>query len=140
MGSTVDDFPGGLDPAKDLVLPAQPQDAEMRESVSVWLFEENGAFGFPRMGIEAEAASWNDRRLQAAFTFPDGRAFNGAARGAPPSALDENGRPTIIGAGPLSFRCVEPFRRWLMTYDGGPRAGTVKEQIDGSYGRRGSKP
>jgi len=67
METTVDDFPGGLDPDKDLVLPAQPRESEMRESVSVWLFEENGAFGFPRMGIEAEAASWNDRRLQAAF-------------------------------------------------------------------------
>src|ERR1700733_9842942 len=107
MTSTVVDFTGGLDPEKDRVLPAQPQDAEMRESVSVWLFEENGAFGFPRMGIEAEAAAWNDRRLQAAFTFPDGRALNGAARGAPPSAIDTDGRPTIIGAGPLTFRCVE---------------------------------
>jgi hypothetical protein len=140
MEPTVDDFPGGLDPDKDLVLPAQPQEPEMRESVSVWLFEENGAFGFPRMGIEAEAASWSDRRLQAAFTFPDGRALNGAARGAPPSAIDTDGRPTIIGAGPLSFRCIKPFRRWTMTYDGTALDGTVQEQIARSYGKRGTKP
>jgi hypothetical protein len=140
MATMIDDLPGALAPEKDLVLPAQPTEPEMRESVSIWLFEENGAFGFPRMGIEAEAACWNDRRLQAAFTFPDGRALNGAARGAPPSALDENGRPTIIGAGPLTFRCVEPFRRWTMIYDGSARDGTVQEQIDGSYGKRGSKP
>jgi hypothetical protein len=92
------------------------------------------------MGIEAEAACWNDRRLQAAFTFSDGRALNGAARGAPPSAIDTNGHPTIIGAGPLTFRCVEPFRRWTMSYDGSARDGTVQEQIDGSYGKRGAKP
>jgi hypothetical protein len=130
---------GGLAPEKDLVFPAQPSEPEMRESISVWLYEENGAFGFPRMGIEAEAQSWNDRRLQAAFTFPDGRALNGAARGAAPSAIDKDGRPTIIGAGPLTFRCVEPFRRWTMTYDGSALDGTVQEQIEGSYGARGSK-
>jgi hypothetical protein len=140
MATMIDDLPGGLAPEKDFILPTQPTEPEMRESVSVWLFEENGAFGFPRMGIEAEAACWNDRRLQAAFTFPDGRALNGAARGAPPAAIDENGRRTIIGAGPLTFRCVEPFRRWIMIYDGSARDGTVQEQIDGSYGKRGSKP
>ena len=140
MVTVIDNLSGGLAPDKDLVLPAQPAEPEMRESVSIWLFEENGAFGFPRMGIEAEAGSWNDRRLQAAFTFPDGRALNGAARGAPPSALDANGRPTIIGAGPLTFRCIEPFRRWVMIYDGSARDGTVQEQIDGCYGERGSKP
>jgi hypothetical protein len=139
MAPETEDLAGSLAPEKDLVFPAQPAEPEMRESVSVWLFEENGAFGFPRMGIEAEAASWNDRRLQAAFTFPDGRALNGAARAAPPSAIDEEGRPTIIGAGPLTFRCIKPFRRWTMTYDGDALEGTVKEQIDKSYGKRGSK-
>ena len=70
------DLTGGLAPEKDLVFPGRPDDPEMRESTSVWLYEENGAFGFPRMGIEAEASAWDDRRLQAAFTFPDGRALN----------------------------------------------------------------
>jgi hypothetical protein len=140
MTMAVDSFSGGLPPDRDLVLPSQPTEPEMRESVSVWLYEENGRFGFPRMGIEAEAASWNDRRLQAAFTCPDGRALNGAGRGAPPPAIDEHGRPTVIGAGPLTFRCIEPFRRWSMSYDGTALEGTVQEQIDRSYGKRGSKP
>ena len=134
------DLSGGLQPHQDLVLPGQPSEPEMRESVSVWLFEENGAFGFPRMGIEAEAACWQDRRLQAAFTFPDGRALNGAARGAPPTAIDADGQPTIIGAGPLTFRCIEPFRRWNMLYDGSALDGTVQEQIERTYGKRGTKP
>ena len=140
MTAAPEDLTGGLSPEQDLVFPTRPDEPEMRESVSVWLYEENGAFGFPRMGIEAEAESWDDRRLQAAFTFPDGRALNGAANGAPPSALDEDGRPTIIGAGPLTFRCLEPFRRWTMTYDGQALDGDVREQIAGTYGRRGSKP
>jgi hypothetical protein len=139
MSTATEDLTGGLAPEQDLVFPAKPSEPEMRESVSVWMYEENGAFGFPRMGIEAEAASWDNRRLQGAFTFSDGRALNGAAMGAAPSAIDENGRPTIIGAGPLSFRCVEPFRRWLMTYDGPALDGTVQEQISRTYGKRGSK-
>jgi hypothetical protein len=106
----------------------------------VWLYEENGAFAFPRMGIEAEAQAWNNRRLQAAFTFPDGRALNGAGLGVAPPAFDAEGRPTVIGAGPLAFRCIEPFRRWSMTYDGAALDGDVSEQIGGTYGRRGSKP
>jgi hypothetical protein len=135
-----DDFSGGLALEKDLVFPSQPAEAEMRESISVWLYEENGAFGFPRMGIEAEASNWNNRRLQAAFTFPDGRALNGAGMGKAPSALDEDGRPTVLGAGPLTFRCIEPFRRWTMTYDGSALEGTVQEQIRSAYGNRGSRP
>jgi len=134
------DLTGGLALEKDLVFPARPEEPEMRESVSVWFYEESGAFGFPRMGIEAEAASWDNRRLQAAFTFADGRALNGASQGKPPSAIDGNGRPTIIGAGPLTFRCIEPFRRWAMTYDGEALDGTVNEQIEGTYGRHGKKP
>jgi hypothetical protein len=140
MTVVLDDLTGGLAPEKDLVFPGRPAEPEMRESVSLWLYEENGAFGFPRIGIEAEAESWENRRLQAAFTFPDGRALNGAGRGAAPPAIDESGRPTIIGAGPLTFRCVEPFRRWTMTYDGAPLDGDVTEQIKGIYGKRGSTP
>ena len=139
MATANKDLTGGLAPEKDFVLPAQPNDPEMRESVSVWLFEENGAFAFPRMGIEAEASSWGNRRLQAAFTFPDGRALNGASRAAPPT-VDEDQRAQIIGAGPLFFRCIEPFRRWTMTYQGSALDGTVQEQIDRSYGKRGAKP
>ena len=51
MATLIDDLSGSLAPEKDYVLPTQPAEPEMRESVSVLkLFEENGAFGFPRMG------------------------------------------------------------------------------------------
>src|SRR3546814_2603271 len=62
---------------KDRVLPSQPEHPEMRESVSIWLFEENGEFAFPRGGIEAESQSWDDRLLQANFSFADGRVLSG---------------------------------------------------------------
>lgn len=122
-------FTGGLRPEQDLVLADVPADPEMRESVSMWLFEESGAFGFPRMGIEAEASSWDARRFQANFAFPDGRILNGAGVGPPPSALGPDGRATIIGAGALTFRCLEPFHRWSVTFDGPAVDGHVSQQI-----------
>jgi hypothetical protein len=127
---------GGLAPSKDMVLPGQPDHPEMRESVSIWMFEEGGAFAFPRMGIEAESASWQMRRLQGNFALADGRVLNGAGVGAAPSAIDSDGRPTIIGAGALTFRCIEPFRRWSVTFDGPVVDGHVSEQIEGKLKTR----
>jgi len=124
---------GGLALEKDMVFPGKPDHPEMRESVSVWLFEENGEFAMPRTGIEAEASSWEDRLLQANFSFANGRVLNGAGKGPAPSAIDSDGKPTILGAGPLTFRCIEPFRRWSVVYDGTARDGHVSEQIDGSF-------
>jgi hypothetical protein len=129
MTKVIHDLSGGLRPEQDLVLAAKPEHPEMRESVSIWMFEENGEFGFPRMGIEAEAASWEDRRLQGNFAFKSGRVLNGAGRGAAPPAIGSDGRPTVIGAGALTFRCLEPFQRWSVTFDGPAIDGHVSQQI-----------
>ena len=122
-------YTGGLAPEQDLVLPRCPGNPEMRESVSVWLFEDSGAFGFPRMGVEAEAASWEQRRFQANFALGGGRVLNGAGVGAPPSTLDARGRPAVIGAGALSFQCLDPFRRWRAEFDGPAVDGQLSDQI-----------
>ncbi|WP_428310654.1 hypothetical protein [Hydrocarboniphaga sp.] len=124
---------GGLALDKDWVLPGQPEHPEMRESVSVWLFDDSGQFAFPRGGIEAESQSWDKRLLQANFAFTDGRVMSGAGRAAAPSAIDDAGKPAIIGAGALRFRCIEPFRRWTMHFDGPARDGTHADQADGSF-------
>lgn len=129
MANDAVDFTGGLELEKDLVFPSKPSDPEMRESASVWLFEENGVFGFPRMGIEAEASSWDDRRVQANFAFADGRVLNGVGHGAAHSPFGSDGRPTILGAGPIMFQCIEPFHRWTMNFDGSTVDGHVSEQI-----------
>jgi len=120
---------GGLEPDKDLVFASQPSDPQMRESASMWLFEETGAFGFPRMGVEAEASSWDDRRFQGNFAFADGRILNGAGRGPAPSPIGPGGRPTILGAGAVTFQCLDPFRRWSLTFDGPCVDGHVSQQI-----------
>jgi hypothetical protein len=90
----------------------------VREGSSYWLFEENGAFGIPRNGVEAEPHSWANRRFQANFAFPDGRVLARSGIGEALPTLDADGRPTIMGGGPITYRCIEPFKRWLVSFDG----------------------
>ncbi len=74
--------------------------------------------GFTRIGIEAVASSWDVHGLQVNVAFPDGRVFRLRDDGPAWSPEGPDGRPTVLGAGPLAFRCVEPFTTWLMTFDG----------------------
>jgi hypothetical protein len=129
MAKDGSDWTGGLAADKDLVLPNRPDDPEMRESASMWLFEESGAFGFPRVGIEAEAKSWDDRLYQANFAFAGGRVLNGAGRGPAHTPIGPDGKASVLGAGPLAFRCMEPFRKWIVTFDGTAVDGHVSQQI-----------
>lgn len=129
MTLTLDDLSGGLAPDKELVFPAQPDDPDMRESMSLWLYDDRGRFHFPRMGIEAEAHSWDNRRVQGNFSFPGGRVLNGAGMGAAHDPIGTDGRPAILGAGPLSFEMLEPFRRWRVVYDGSVIDGSYDQQI-----------
>jgi hypothetical protein len=138
MALTVEQLANGLAPEKDLVFPACPADPEMRESVSAWLFDEEGRFAFSRGGIEAEAHSWDQRRLQGNFSFADGTVLNGAGVGPAPSPIDADGRPTILGAGALTFQCIEPFKRWTMVFDGAAQRGTVQQQIESRFGSDGA--
>ncbi len=90
----------------------------MRDSVSFWVFDERGEVGLPRVGIEAVAANWEAHGVQVNVAFADGRVYRLRDEGAslPPTGPD--GRPTVLGAGPLGFACVEPFDTWTMTFDG----------------------
>ena len=112
------DLTGGLDPRREHVFAERPEDPEMRDSVSFWVFDDRGEVGLPRIGVEAVAANWEAHGLQANVAFPDGRAFRLRQDGEARSPLGPEGRPTVLGAGPLTFRCVEPFRTWTMTFEG----------------------
>src|SRR5262245_36277605 len=130
----------GLTPDHDLFFPEKPENPEMRESTSIWLFEENGAFALPRVGIEGIASAWDNRQYQANFAFPGGRILDGSGVGPGPSPFGPDGRPTVYGAGPLTFRCLDPFRRWVMTYDGEAVDGTVDQQIHRKLDRTNKVP
>lgn len=118
---TEDEWRGGLAPHYDYMLADRPENPAMRESASIWLFEENGAFAFPRNGIEAVGANWDHHRYDNNFAFADGRALFEHCPAAPTHpATGPDGRATILGAGGFRFECVEPYRRWRVTYDGAP--------------------
>lgn len=124
---------GGLDPQIDYMFPTKPEDPEMRESASIWLFEENGRFGFPRIGIEAQGAVWETHRYDCNFAFADGRVLRESTRGPTLSPTGADGKASVLGAGALQFRCVEPFRKWVVSYDGAAFDGRVEEQIRSEF-------
>ncbi len=112
------DLTGGIDPARECVFSERPDDPEMRDSVSFWVSDDRGEIGLPRVGIEAVAEHWEEHGLQVNLGFPDGRAYRVRTDGKAWPAEDGAGRPAVLGAGPLGFRCVEPFRTWTMTFEG----------------------
>ena len=112
------DLTGGIEPAREHLFAQRPDDPEMRDSVSFWVFDDRGEVALPRVGIEAVAANWEAHGLQVNVAFPDGRVFRVREDGTSWPAEGPDGQPTVLGAGPLGFRCVEPFRTWTMTFDG----------------------
>lgn len=105
------DLTGGLDVSREHVFAERPDNPEMRDSVSMWISDDRGALGLPRFAIEAVASQWERHGLQLNVAFPDGRVYRLREFGDTVPAVDAEGLPTVLGAGPLMFRCVEPFRR-----------------------------
>jgi hypothetical protein len=126
---------GGLAPHYDYMLTERPEDPAMRESASIWLFEENGEFAFPRQGIEAIGASWDHHRYDCNFAFADGRVlYDGVGDAASHSPIGPDGRATILGSGGFRMECIEPYHRWRVTYRGNP---ILTTSADNAAGRTG---
>src|SRR5579872_6633447 len=97
------DLSGGYDPQLDYPLSARPGEPDMRESMSMWFFDDQGRVGFPRFCIEALASQWENRGVLANIAFADGkvlRCMGGFAALEPKRA---SGRNISLGAGPLRF-------------------------------------
>jgi hypothetical protein len=120
---------GGLELAADYMFPTQPADPEMRESASIWLFEENGAFALPRVGVEAQGAVWDNHRFDINLAFAGGRVLRESTRAPTLSPIGADGKASVLGAGGLQFRCIEPFHKWAVSYEGAAWDGSVQEQI-----------
>jgi hypothetical protein len=125
------DLTGGLDPSREDVFDRAPDNPEMREGVNIWLHDDQGRFSLPRIGVEAVASTWDRPAVQANMAFANGRVLIGSCVGDAHSPLDDQGRPTVIGAGPIRFACLEPFRRWTMTFAGDALDTTVTDQMAG---------
>ncbi len=120
------DLTGGIDPAREFPFAERPDNPEMRDSVSLWVFDDVGAVGLPRVGIEAVASNWEAHNVQVNVAFPDGRVYR----------LREDGpshpvQGAVLGAGPLAFTCVEPFDVWKMTFDGQAVQTSSADLVDG---------
>jgi hypothetical protein len=90
----------------------------MREGLSVWVFDEGGRFGFPRLCLEAVGPDFDPKRLQVNLAFADGRVLVGEDRGPAGPATDQRGRRTVWSGGSLQFKLVDPWKGWTVSYDG----------------------
>jgi hypothetical protein len=128
------DWYGGLEPELDWsMIPQRPEDPEMRESASIWLFEENGEFAFPRIGIEGVGNAWENHRYDYNGAFKGGRILRQSTRGSTMPVASASGRNSVLGAGGLRFECVEPFRKWHVSLDDTPYDGRIEDQLRGNF-------
>jgi hypothetical protein len=125
------DLTGQLGDEREFVFPTQPEDREMRESVNAWIWDSGRDVGMPRIGIEAVADQWETHDVQVNIATGEGRVFNVFAPGKVHDALGRDGKPRVLGAGPLAFELIEPFRHWKMRLDGLAVETTVEHQIGG---------
>ena len=125
------DLTGGLAEDWEHVWAEQPGNPELRESVNAWIWDDSGTFGLPRIGIEAVADQWDTHDLQVNLAFADGRVYNVFGNGPVHDPVGADGRPSVLGAGPLSFEVVEPYRHLRMRLDGSAAQTTVQEQMKG---------
>jgi len=125
------DLTGGLREDWEFVWARRPEDPEARESVNAWIWDDSGKFGIPRLGIEAVADQWDTHDIQVNLAFADGRVFNVFGSGPVHDPLGADGEPRILGAGPLSFEVVEPYRHLRVKLDGQAIATTVDAQMAG---------
>jgi hypothetical protein len=125
------DLTGGLGDDREFVFGSQPEDPEMRESVNAWIWAGNDEVGMPRMGVEAVADQWETHDVQVNIATGDGRVYNIFGPGAVHEPIGTDGRARVLGAGPLSFELVEPFRHWRVRLDGLAVQSTVEDQIAG---------
>jgi hypothetical protein len=126
------DLSGGIDPAREHMFAERPDNREMRDSVSFWVVDDRGEVGLPRVGIEAVAANWEAHDIQVNVAFADGRVYRLRENGRSWPAQGPDGRPTVLGAGGLVFRCVKPFGTWTMTFDGKAVQTSSSDLIEGN--------
>lgn len=125
------DLTGGFADERELLFEEQPDDPEMRESVNMWTWDDGGEIGLPRVGVEATADQWDTHDVQINLAFADGRVLNVFAAEEAHGRLTADGLARILGAGPLSFELVEPYRRWRARIDGFAVETSTQAQIDG---------
>jgi hypothetical protein len=130
------DLTGGMELSSDEMTADAPTAPTFREGVSIWLWDDAGRFAFPRIGVEAVGATWETAfGVALCMALPGGRLLLVIEDGAPHPVSDEDGRPRVLGAGPLGFRCVEPFAHWRVEFDGDVASTDVDAYLSGGSPR-----
>jgi hypothetical protein len=111
------DLSGGMRAAQEYFLVDRPAD-DMRDSASFWAYDDTGFLGFPRIGIEAVGSNWSQHQYQVNVALADGRVFRVRELGDRHVPHDSVGTPSVLGAGPLQIRCVQPFQLSTASFDG----------------------
>lgn len=124
---------GGMDPAEDFFLTGPPEDPQFRESVSMWVSDDRGRIGLPRVGIEAVGEHWDQRGHQLNLAFPDGRTAVVLNMGQGRSPVDGDGVCRTFAVDALEFRILEPFGRLTLTYEGEALDTTAVALAAGDY-------
>jgi len=128
------DLTGGLPPAFEYFLDRRPAKPDLRDSASIWVMDDGRTLAFPRITIDAIASDWEHPWLQLNLVHADGRAFRVWSCEAKHNAIGPEGKPSVLGAGPLRFHCIEPFRHWRIEFDGRAEQTTTKAQMTGERG------
>lgn len=127
------DLSGGLDASREYFLINQPA-SDMRDSASFWAYDDAGFVGFPRIGVEAVGSNWAQHQYQVNVAFGDGRVLRVRELGDRHLSLDEEGRASVLGAGPLEFRCVRPFHSATASFRGTALESTTDALLKGERG------
>ena len=134
------DLTGGLGDELEYVFAGQPDDHEMRESMNAWIWDQSGQVGLPRIGVEAVGDQWSTHDIQVNVALADGRVYNIYGPGPVHQPTSIDGRPRVLGAGPLSFEMVEPYRHLRLRARGEAAATTAVAQIEGTLQGDGRVP
>jgi hypothetical protein len=125
------DLTGGISLERERMFASRPEGEGIRDAVNVWIEESNAAFAM-RIGVEAVSDEWNRHQVWLDIAFSDGRVLLVREHFASHSPIDADGQPTVLGSGPLRFRCVEPFGKWSVSFDGQALETTATDLIQGS--------
>ena len=69
------DLTGGLAVEREHFLADPPDNPDMRDSASFWVYDDAGVVSLPRIGVEAVASKWDNHQYQVNIAFADGRVF-----------------------------------------------------------------
>jgi hypothetical protein len=128
---------GGLDRSLEYFLAARPNNPAMRDSATLWVMDQDGALALPRVTFDAIGADWDTPWVQLNLVHADGRTIRIWSQYPGDLELDRDGNAAFRRAGALRFTCVEPFRRWILEFDGTGLQSTTAAQM---AGQRDGKP